>query len=63
MDKTIRYCLDCRKNTTRKRKEKDLHSSCSICKGSWSAKRKDKIIKVPHRSKFKKEKVFFKVDE
>lgn len=61
MDKSKRFCLDCKENTTWKRKKKDLHSSCSICKGFNGCRTLDQIkrgFKPKPRKKniYKKEK-------
>jgi len=54
MDKSRRYCLDCKTVTTWKRPKKNPHSNCSKCGGRRSARRQDKDISPNTRAKYSK---------
>lgn len=43
MDMSRRFCLDCGEVTTWKRKSKDPHSLCSVCKGQKGCRTKKQL--------------------
>jgi DNA-directed RNA polymerase subunit M/transcription elongation factor TFIIS len=63
MDKSKRFCVNCGKVTTWKRKKREEHSLCSVCGHNYARKRRDKVVRKNHRrSKLKKQKVERAID-